>query len=61
MYLIISTDGNGVDYWGPFPNEDRAKRYAEAFEGVKTWRVEPLIVAQSVVRHIYWMAEGERV
>lgn len=33
MSIVKSTRANGeVDYWGPFPSEDHARRYITAIE-----------------------------
>lgn len=55
MYLILRNtlkDGkNSVDYFGPFPTEDRAKKYAESFadsNDVYTFEILPIIVPNCV-------------
>lgn len=51
MYLITRWNvDRTIDYFGPFPNEDRAKKYAESFEKetTKVYTVQPLIVPNCV-------------
>lgn len=49
MYMIVASRINGdVDYFGPFPTEDRAKEYAQSFEDYRRWHVVPLIVPNCV-------------
>lgn len=54
MYLIVRYNAEVVtDYFGPFPSEARAHKYAEQFED-KRYAIVPLIVPNCVqVKLVY--------
>lgn len=49
MYLIARyTTVNTTDFFGPFPNKDRASEYAKAFDEGIFYDIYPIIVPNCV-------------
>lgn len=63
MYIIVAGWRNGsVTYFGPFPNRNRAEKYAESLpesENYVRHHVAQLVGAHNVIREIHWKREDE--
>ncbi len=49
MYMITRiSQERGIDYFGPFPTEERAHEYAKSFPEGEDYTIAPLIVPNCV-------------
>lgn len=49
VILRIHLASGTKDYFGPFPTDERARKYADSFEmETHAWAIEPLIVPNCV-------------